>query len=77
MLNPDLIVANTVTDRHGVVREGGEGSDESSQDVEHAFLLDPPISSFDGGNSVRGAVKGTCHLRLEHGRPWRRRLSRR
>jgi hypothetical protein len=35
----DLVVADSVTAGHGVVREEGKGGDESSQDVEQAFLL--------------------------------------
>ena len=39
VLDSDLVAADTVTDGHGEVGDGSEGSDERSQDVEHAFLL--------------------------------------
>ena len=40
MLDLDLIVADTITNRHGKVGDGSKSSDESGQDVEHAFLLE-------------------------------------
>lgn len=39
VLDHDLVLANTVTDCHGIVGESGEGGDERGQDVEQAFLL--------------------------------------
>lgn len=34
VLDQDLVLANTITDCHGIVGESGEGGDESGQDVE-------------------------------------------
>ena len=39
VLDEDLVLANTITNSHGIVGESGEGGDESSQDVEETFLL--------------------------------------
>lgn len=35
----DLVLADAITNSHGVVGESGKGGDEGSQDVEQAFLL--------------------------------------
>lgn len=40
VLESDLILANTIVNGHGEVRDGSEGGDEGSQDVEQAFLLE-------------------------------------
>ena len=39
LLLNDLVVGDSITSSHGEVRQEGEGGDEGSQDVEHAFLL--------------------------------------
>jgi len=39
LLDGDLIVADAIIDCHGEVRDGSKGGDESSQNVEQAFLL--------------------------------------
>lgn len=36
----DGVVADTITDGHGEVGDGGKGGDESGQDVEQTFLLE-------------------------------------
>ena len=38
-LEDDVVEGDAVTGSHGKVRDGSEGGDESSQDVEQAFLL--------------------------------------
>ena len=40
VLDLNLIHRDTVADGHGIIGDHGKGGDESSQDMEHAFLLD-------------------------------------
>lgn len=44
LLNGDFVLGGTVADGHGEIGEGSEGGDESSQNVEHAFLLGSTVS---------------------------------
>ena len=73
VLDRNLVVANTIVNSHGEIRDGGEGGDEGSQDVEQAFLL--------GRVSLEGLRKGSVELlydlRLGRGRPLRKRQWRR
>ena len=77
VLDLDLVVADAVSDRHGEVRNGGKGGDEGSQDVEHAFLLQPAVNILDSKGSRGRAVEDASHLRLGHGRPSHRMPERR
>lgn len=54
VLDGDLVLANTITDSHGIVGEGCEGGDEGSQDVEQSFLLWIGLAGVDR--------RGTCLL---------------
>ncbi len=55
VLDGDLVLADTITDSHGIVGDGGEGSDEGSQDVEQSFLLGIGLAAVD-------RLVGTCLL---------------
>ena len=48
----DLIVAKASLDSHSEVGDGSEGSNEGSQDVEQAFLLEHDISIPEFYSSV-------------------------
>lgn len=47
VLDGDLILADTITDSHSIVGDGGEGGDEGSQDVEQSFLLGIGLAAVD------------------------------
>ena len=50
----NLILANPITDCHGIIRDHGKGGDESSQDMEHAFCLVPREVGVSGISSREG-----------------------
>lgn len=39
LLDGDFVVRHAIIDSHGIIRDGGKGRDEGSQDVEQPFLL--------------------------------------
>lgn len=62
VLDLDLVVADTVSNRHGEVGKGGKGGDESSQDMEHAFLLATMVSFVAPMRQHRQSYSGCSSL---------------